>query len=75
MHLLLSLVRKRSLKWFEISANQQKALDVSTFAWIYNAALFQKNLGAVIPLRDFAQKAENDQYSEDLEFAHAIQQF
>lgn len=73
--LALKLSTQAQSEVVQVSANQQKALDVSTFAWIYNAALFQKNLGAVIPLRDFAQKAENDQYSEDLEFAHAMQQF
>ncbi|MFY7826084.1 MAG: tetratricopeptide repeat protein [Flectobacillus sp.] len=73
--LALKLSTQAKAAAVEVSAKYDKALDVSTFAWLYNATLFQKSLGSAIPLRNFAQSAQNDQYSEDLEFAHTLQQF
>ncbi len=51
------------------------ALNVSTFALLYNQALWQKDKGDYLPLESYAMKASNDQFSEDLLFAHAIQQY
>jgi hypothetical protein len=50
-------------------------LNVPNFSFLYNQAMFEKSKGEKIAFRALANRAENDQYAEDLEFAHAIQQY
>lgn len=51
------------------------ALNVPNFSFLYNQAMFIKSKGEKTDFRALANRAENDQYAEDLEFAHAIQQY
>lgn len=73
--LTLKLATEQSSQAAEAISKLDSNLNVSTFALLFNMALFQKEKGTSIAFRQLAKRTENDQFSEDLEFAHAIQQY
>ncbi len=50
-------------------------LNVANFAMLYNQTLFQKEKGDALPVAHLAMLTENENDSEDLTFANALQEY